>query len=132
MEDDFVVVTNMLLGAVLAVVDLVATPNSVIDSMNLLCLGEPHALQRMPVRLVSVEIEASLAQVILTVSAMINNIIWISPLDVLLLSPSTASVVGSAFAIDPRSMAAGSFFELSQSLPFERMSVELKDKLVWA
>ena len=101
MEDDFVVVTNMLLGAVLAVVDLVTTPNSVIESVNLLCLGESHALQWMPVRLVSVEIETSLAQVILTVSAMINNIIWISPLNVLLFLPSAASVVGSAFAIDP-------------------------------
>jgi hypothetical protein len=129
-EDDFVVVSNMLLGTVLAVVDLITTPNSVIDSMKLLCLGEPHALQRMPVRLVSVEIEAFLAQVILAVSAMINNIIGLSPLYVLLFSPSAASVVGSTFAVDPRSMAAGSFFEFSQCLPLERMSVELKDKLI--
>jgi hypothetical protein len=112
-EDDFVIVTNMLLGAVLAVVDLVTTPNSVIDPMNLLCLGEPHALQMMAVRLVSVEIEAFLAQVILTVSAVINNIIGVSPLDVLLFTPSAASVVSRAFAIGSGSMAAGGLFELS-------------------
>ena len=113
MEDNFVIITNMLFGAVLAVVDLVTTPNSVIDSVYLLCLGEPHALQMMPVRLVSVEIEASLAQVIFTVSAMINNIIGVSPLDVLLFPPSAASVVSRAFAIGARSMAAGGLFEFS-------------------
>ena len=113
MEDDFVIITNMLFGAVFAVVDLVTTPNSVIDSVDLLCLGEPHALQMMPVRLVSVEIEASLAQVIFTVSAMINNIIGVSPLDVLLFPPSAASIVSRAFAIGARSMAAGGLFELS-------------------
>ena len=113
MEDDFVIVTNMLFGAVFAVVDLVATPNSVIDSVDLLCLGEPHTLQMMAVRFVSVEIEASLAQVILTVSAVIHNIIGVSPLDVLLFPPSAASVVTRAFAIGTRSMAAGGLFELS-------------------
>jgi len=112
-EDNFVVVTNMLLGAVLAIVDLVTTPNSVIDSVDLLRLGEPHTLQMMAVRFVSVEIEASLAQVILTVSAVIHNIIGVSPLDVLLFPPSAASVVSRAFAIGTRSMAAGGLFELS-------------------
>jgi hypothetical protein len=112
-EDDFIIITNMLLGAVFAIVDLVTTPNSVINSVDLLCLGEPHALQMMPVRLVSVEIEASLAQVIFTVSAMINNIIGVSPLDVLLFPPSAASIVSRAFAIGARSMAAGGLFELS-------------------
>ena len=113
MEDDFVIITNMLFGAVLAVVDLVTTPNSVIDSVYLLCLGEPHALQMMAVRLVSVEIKASLAQVIFTVSAVIHNIIGVSPLDVLLFPPSAASIVSRAFAIGARSMAAGGLFEFS-------------------
>ena len=113
MKDKFVIVRNMFLGAVLAIVDLVTTPNSVINSVDLLRLSEPHALQMMPVRLVSVEIEASLAQVILTVSAVIHNIIGVSPLDVLLFPPSAASVVSRAFAIGTRSMAAGGLFELS-------------------
>jgi hypothetical protein len=112
-EDNFVVITNMLLGAVFAIVYLVTTPNSVIDSVDLFRLGEPHALQMMAVRLVSVEIEASLAQVILTVSAVIHNIIRVSPLDVLLFTPSAASVVSRAFAIGTRSMAAGGLFEFS-------------------
>ena len=109
MKHDLIIVRYVFFCAVLAVIDLVAAPYSVIDPMYLLSLPELHFLKCMPVRDIPIEIIALFAQVIFTFSTVKDSIVGVSPLNASIFAPGAATIEATPTAIHC-AVAAERFF----------------------
>jgi hypothetical protein len=92
MKDYLVIMSDLLFRTVLSIINLVANPYVVIDSVHLMNLLESKALEEVTVSMIPIKLVAPFAEIVLAVSAVIEDISWIASFKSFLLAPGAAAI----------------------------------------